>query len=480
MHPITIRAFFLPHSIGDLSYKKLKFRHREIALDLEIPILTSEIILRILDQIKESRDNYLSQLSIKEIVRCIGKAIDLWLDPNFALRIQAEKYLPTITGYSAPMVKHVLEKNLSSLKEDKIWQIIKTEFDDPLVLDQFRLHKLVKGWTHAYGPSISNIIFSGNAPGLPAIAISFVLLVKSACIGKSASGDPLFPALFAQSVAQINPEIAEALAVVYWEGGRSEIEKEVFSHSDLVVGYGNNFTLDDVQKRIPAHVTFLRYGQKFSFSIIGKESLSKTLTPDLIHSATYDVSMYDQQACMSPHVIYVEAGGETSPREFARLLAIEMELIQSVFPKGQISESEMVAIQELRSIYEFKSIENKEIDLYCSKSGTAWTVVYEPTSEFVPSCLNRTIRVLPIDNLENIIKYLIPLRGMIQSVGYSLSQERLLHFAELLTHKLRASRFAPLGSLPHPSAGWHHDGLFNLASMVQWADIETNTREEEL
>lgn len=478
MDSVTIEAFFLPHPFNGLSYRQLTFENRDIALNLKIPVLTSEIILRILDQIKESRDNYLSQLSIKDIVRCIGESIDLWMDPDFELRTLAEKYLPIITRYSSPMVAHTLEKNLSSLKEDTIWQIIKTEFDDPLVLDEFRLRKLVKGWTRAYGPSISSIIFSGNAPGLPAIALSFVLLVKSACIGKSASGDLLFPALFAKSLAQIDPEIAKALAIVYWEGGRRDIETEIFSHSDLVVGYGNNFTLDDIQKRLPAHVNFLRYGQKFSFSIIGKESVLKTLVPAVIHAATYDVSMYDQQACMSPHIIYVEEGGETSPREFARLLATEMELIQSEFPKGQISESEMVAIQELRSIYEFKSIQNNEIDLYCSKAGTAWTVIYEPTSEFVPSCLNRTIRVLPIDNLKNLITYLIPLRGMIQSIGYSLSQERLLNLAELLVNKLKVSRFAPLGALPHPSSGWHHDGLFNLASMVQWADIETNNGEE--
>lgn len=470
-----LKPFFMPESIDEslLTYKSIKFGNKEDeTVELEFPNLTPELINKIIKSIKKARNETLINYTIKEIVNVINETVSLWLKPDYALRVQAEKLLPIITGYSDKMVKHVLEQTLSKLSEENLWKLLKMEFKDPLVLDEYRPRKNIHGWTRAYGSDFISIILSGNAPGLPAVPICLCLLVKSGCIGKSASGDPLFPSLFAQSLSEVDKELAKAVSVVYWEGGMKDLEDIVFQQSRTVIGYGSNQSLDSIQRRLPLHVNFVRHGQKFSLALIGRERLLKSNIEKTVRQASNDIAMYDQQACMSPHVIYVEENGEISPREFAKLLTKEMDFIELKLPRGKISNSEMVAIHKLRGIYDFKSLQNENIDIYYSNNSSSWTIIYESTPKFIPSCLNRTIRILPIDNLENVYEYLTPINGMIQSVGYSINSERLLRLAESIGPALNISRFAPLGELTDPSCGWHHDGYFNLINLVKWSDIE--------
>ena len=81
-------------------------------------------------------------------------------------------------------------------------------------------------------------------------------------------------------------------------------------------------TTRDIQRRVPPEVRFLAYGHKLSFGVIGREMLTAEQAAQLVRQAAYGVSVFDQQGCVSPHLLYVERGGAgVAQREFADLLA---------------------------------------------------------------------------------------------------------------------------------------------------------------
>ncbi|MBD3285670.1 acyl-CoA reductase, partial [candidate division WOR-3 bacterium] len=353
----------------------------------------------------------------------------------------------------------------------KLIKLLREELTDPLFLDEFRSRFAAPGMSRAYGPGLITAVFAGNVPGLPIGNIIYALLTKSAILGKSSSAEPLFGSLFARSIEEVNPQLAQCIAMVSWKGGDEEIEKQVFGASDAVIVYGSEHSVNEVRKSVPSDVRLITYGHKLSFGVIGRESLTKKTVKKTAEKAARDVSVFDQQGCLSPHVFYAEKGGEISPAEFARFLADKMDTLNKILPRSKVSISESSQILQLRGTYELKEAADDGITIYASGEGTDWTVIYERDPEFVPSCLNRVIRVKPVKDVSEVPALIKHIKGYLQTVGAALPKNRLLKFADEMG-KLGADRISPLGKMTSPPLFWHHDGRHNLLDLIRWTDIE--------
>ncbi len=99
---------------------------------------------------------------------------------------------------------------------------------------------------------------------------------------------------------------------------------------------------------------------------------------ELAEAVAHDCSMFDQQACLAPHVYYLEEGGEVSPKEFCQALAKAMEVHQCEDAQGKdLLRERRPAINQLRATYEFRELKGEDVLLLASPHGTDWTVVYE-------------------------------------------------------------------------------------------------------
>ena len=135
-------------------------------------------------------------------------------------------------------------------------------------------------------------------------------------------------------------------------------------------------------------------------------------------SAADDVVAWNQQGCLSPHVIYVQLGGEISADHFSQLLAEELDKREAQEPRGEISAEESAAIASRRGIYEVRAAHAPEhTQHWCSKDSTAWTVVFEADARFQLSCLNRFIYVKPVADLKVALEFADAIRGQVSTVG---------------------------------------------------------------
>ena len=469
----SIPAFFLPTvtqaDIGE--FTTLEFGRDGTTVKMHSPVITPSLVSKIIAELKEAREDYLAGLPVYEIIGKIDRVIQLWSDHDYPPRKLADELLPTITGFSAPMVSHLLDSIVSMFNGENLKLLLEEELGDPLFLDGFRPRRTKSGMSKVYGPLLTTTVFAGNVPGLPVANIVYALLMKSAILGKSASEEPLFASLFARSLAEVDPKLARCVAMLCWKGGDEEIEKLAFSSSDAVIAYGGERSVNEVRKRVPPGTRFLAYGHKLSFGVVGQEYLKPDLVNETAARAAKDTSLFDQQGCLSPHVFYVEEGGQTSPKEFAKLLAYQMEAFNWEIPRGKLSVDEAVAINQVRGSYEFRELNADGVALHRSQHGTDWTVIYEKDPSFVPSCLNRTIRVKPVKDVSEVVGLIEPIKSYLQTVGAALSEERFVCLADEIG-KLGADRICPLGKMTAPGLNWHHDGRFNILDLLRWTDIE--------
>lgn len=421
---------------------------------------------RVIDQLLTARERDLVGRSVQSILSSLDRTIQLWLDPSSSERREAEASLPTETGLSSEMIRHTLPLIFGEYRPERLEALLRDELGDPNALDAFVPSQ--GGQRKAYGPTLNTQVLAGNLPGAGLDGVIFALLVKSATLVKASSSASLLPRLFARSLARVDPDLGACLAVVTWPGGQAVLEDIAFSRADVVLASGTDESLAAIRSRVRGR--FIGYGHKVSFSIIGKEALSAA--QDLAQKAAYDVVLFDQQSCLSPQLVYVEEGGAITPQEFAALLAQALEQWQNILPRGRVTPEASVAIRRVRDEAEWQALAGKNVTLYASPGGTAWTVIDEADPVFAPSPLYRTVRVKPIASLAQLDVLLTPWRTYLEAVGIAFDPDRLLEVEERLG-RAGVSRICPLGTMQTPPLSWRHGGRPRIADLVRWVGVET-------
>lgn len=472
---MRVQAGYLPN-IGEheFEHKILKYSNRDEEIEVEIPLLTTEQMDKVIQKVKQASAETLKSYSSAEVVNIIDRVIERLLDRSTSYRQMAERFLPIVTGYDKEIIRLGLTSYLKTFRKRELQRFLVEDLGNPLLLDDFQ-PRVKGGFSKAFGPELITHIWSGNVPALPLWSFISGLLVKSGNIGKVPSAEPLFAGWFAHLIVEVEPKLADCFAVVWWKGGDKEREDSLFQQTDIVVGYGGNASLQSLQRRMPITTRFLPFGHKISFGIVSKSSLDSRKAWQSIHRAALDVIRYDQQGCYSPHIFYVQEGGNVSPREFARCLANELENFQRRYPRRDLSMEESVSLSSWRQKEELSMFGQPDKEVLGNEMND-WTVVYEKDMNFAPSCLNRVIKVISFESIEDILPLIAPHRSLLQTVGIAANPKELFQWAELLG-KSGVTRITALGSMTSPEAGWHHDGRFNLLDLVNIVDIESSAED---
>jgi hypothetical protein len=440
-------------------------------VELRVPQLDPPLLQSQVQALIDARERFLVDRPLESIIAVIDSVAARLADRDDPLRRTAERALPLVTGYSAPMISTVLDVMSADWRREPLTRLVETEFGALDALDGFTTDVRAGRRSRPFGPRLATHVFSGNVPGVGVTSLIRSLLVRAATLGKTAAGEPLLPALFAAAVDDADPELGACLAVTYWPGGNEQLEETALKASDAVVVYGGDDVIRAVRARTPLHARFLGYGNKVSFGMVGRDVLAGRRADSLVEDAARAVSLFDQQGCVSPHLFYVERGGAISPESWAQRLGHEMAEVERALPRGRVSQRESAAIRQLRGEAEFSALAGSGAALHASPDGTTWTVIHDPDPTFAASCLNRLVRVKPVDQLEEVGPLLRPVRGLLQTVGLAADEPRRTEIAAVLG-RLGASRVVPLARMAWPPPAWHHDGRPPLRDLVRWCDIE--------
>ncbi|MEQ1850294.1 MAG: acyl-CoA reductase [Chthoniobacteraceae bacterium] len=306
-------------------------------------------------------------------------------------------------------------------------------------------------FSRAVAPRTILHVISGNTPAAALQTIIRGLLLGSRNLCK-------LPSEGLPDAERFRALLPEALAMEI-EFAR-ELPASWLALADAAIVFGRDETIATLRHALRPGIPFIGHGHKISFVIIFAD-------PDFesVPGAARDVSVFDQQGCLSPHVLFIRENGTFTAVAYARRLAAAMADFNARSPRGTLALSDENGIRTLRDEVGFRASAGEPITLFASED-TAWTVVADATPGFPDSPRNRVIFVKPLP--PDLPGLLAPLRAALSTCGIWPATPAHAEFAAASG----AMRICPLGKMQSPPLTWHHDGQPVLAPLVRWVDFE--------
>jgi hypothetical protein len=384
------------------------------------------------------------------------------------MRREALELLPPTSGLSPAMSEAVLDGMAADWTAERLEQLVQRELGGPGALDGFVGHGA--GRMRALGPDLCVQIASGSVPGVGANALIRSLLVKSPTLLKPGRGDVALSVLFARALADADPDLADAVAVVYWAGGSAAIEAAALSAAEQVVAYGADATVAEVRARAPATARFVGYHHRVGVGVVGRDALTAGEADRAAADVARAVALFDQRGCVSPQVVYVEEGGEVAPVAFAGRVAAALGTLEALLPGGTLDDAEASAVHQTRGTAELAAAAGDTVVVHHGE-GASWTVIFEAGPSPPPGCVGRLVRVEPVRDALDVAARVAPLGRHLQTVAVTGLGERTEELAERLG-RTGATRVATFSDAAFPPPWWRHDGQGPLAALVRWVDLE--------
>jgi len=484
----TIKCYFWNPEL-DLE-DKLDFNYQDIGhgIELKKPVLTTDVLEKIIIDLKQKRKDHLLNMGIANIIDTIDKVTDQWMNPDYTRRKFALDVLPKVTGFSVQMLETLgFGHLLRLLKKDNIPITGKLQHKNFTEFTEYG-DGLVKAYGEAqvtysnYEPEIIGHICAGNILGIAAIEMVIDKLVDAATWVKVSTEEPVFGALYAKSIEDIDPQLAYTIAVLPYESRDAKVQSFLFSKSDIVRATGGEQARKNLTELAEKHkIPIAGHWHKFSFITIARDYLDDRAS-DIAELASLDVTAWDQQGCFSPQEIFVETGGDVSPQEFAELLAEEMETTSIALPKG-VNSGKMMVLDGYHQ-YLKKEMMGEPVKLFPS-STYQWLVIYDgnkPT--FEPSPLFRVIKVKPVNDIMEIVSLIKPLGRFLQTVGVAIPNDRLIPFADAIG-EIGATNIRTISNMTLEKSWEPWDGRFPLQELfeldnIRWVSINTKNIDEDI
>ncbi len=495
-----LKAYYIPDGLRDL---ESDFEYTEITLDRYIilfPRLDPEQIIKIAKYVKDKAIEIYRDTDNIDVSEIVQKLRDKWINENYERFRLALDLLPQLTGLSKEVIILYQFGTIKKLTKETV-KFFKNLNPPREVLSKFILLDDAEVWLRGFSSIFNKIKFSkaikqlkkpklvtfitpSNVPGLiEALGVFLALVGQTSMIIKTPSKQPVFGPLFAESLKEINRELAETIAVLPWRGGDETIEIPLFRESDAVSIVGSTESARAVKEKVDSlrrkgfKVKGSYHGGKFGLNVISREFVRG----EVAALSVIDGIGYEGYMCSSPAFgFFVEDSGDGSARKFAEMMFEEAQWISEIVPQ-----SDLFKRYRKRTLSHYLALENtgKAEVLISEKNNFA--VVYLNESKLIPDGQNRLFKVYPIKNIYDVIKMMGTWRDYLQTVGVAIPNKEMFNFAEEAA-KIGFSNIRVVGTVTLPRLGESWDGYYPLLEFmidgdyVHWVTINAKDIEEEI
>jgi hypothetical protein len=410
----------------------------------------------------------LRKIPIRRLLDILDRASRLWLEPEYSKRSLAIEAIHRWTGFSREMVIHSIDLEMRSSRKLDLWRTLWTELGNPNVLDQRSWSPSGEAPTRAFGPSLVGAVFSSNIPALPHLTYMRGLAVKSPVVGKVASNEPIFAALYVDTLLELCPELEPALAAVWFPGGSEDLEAAMLGQSDFVIAYGSESALSGLARAIPVESRRLLHGHRMGIGVLDSQALNDASLP---RDIAYDFSVFDGQACLAPVVYFVQSDPK-SAAVLAESIGRELDQHAEWLRPRTMRHEDRAARYHTVQRWETESVfgETPMNVVRSKRVGLAWAGLVTSGS-YVPQSLgDRLFHLHCITSIDEVVEHVRPFARYLQNAAVAVGGEERERLNSALSG-LGVSRVNKPGRMATPSMMWHHDGRLCIAELVRWSDI---------
>ncbi|SEG85070.1 Acyl-CoA reductase (LuxC) [Thermomonospora echinospora] len=399
----------------------------------------------------------------------VSEIIDLLVETGRHLALDSNPYLQEsleMTARVSPLPRRVIENTYHRpgqfLTRRALEYRLERTFGGLDVLDGWVEHTDPDGnvsRVRAFPPRLVHML-AGNSPSGAMMSIADAALVKAVNVFKMPSADPFTTVAVLRTMADIAPDhpVLRSMSAVYWRGGDAQVEGVLYrsQYFDKLVAWGGGAAIESAAKYVAPGFQLISFDPKVSMAVIGREAFASEETlREVAELAATDATIYNQDACVAPRIIFVEGGIERADRFCALLcerLGMDRQFASAVGPKppGDVRE----AVEGMRFL-------EPDYRIWGGYDGRGLVVRSPEPVDFHPT--NKTVNVVPVDAMLDAAAHATVAT---QTVGVYPAHRK----AELRDRLATAGvqRVVKLGSALKGSIGVPHDAMYPLHRMVHW------------
>jgi hypothetical protein len=284
---------------------------------------------------------------------------------------------------------------------------------------------------------------------------------------RPASREPLFAASVLRRVAELEPLLSQMTAVAWWPGATPDAAMDrmgsaVLERADVVTVHGEDSSVEAVAatlQRIGHGVRCVGYGSRWSCVLLGESGLTR----ETAAAVALDISLFDQQGCLSPTRVFAPPGAKLE--EWCQWLAAALSELQERLPRGEPGAWAQTSLRHWLEQMRLRQLEGDVQRLWESQEGTAWSVTLSRSCEAWSSPLDRHVVVSPVRQATELLGVLGGQVESLQGVGVAPKPCEDPYLQAMLD-SLRPTLVQPVGELQLAPPSWQQDWQAPLRSLL--------------
>jgi long-chain-fatty-acyl-CoA reductase len=206
----------------------------------------------------------------------------------------------------------------------------------------------------------------------------------------------------------------------------------------------------------------IHYGPRLGVGVV----LSGFRAEDALPALAWDVALWEQRACSSPRVLFVEGAGDL-PRRVAEGLNAELARVRTELPPRPLSLDEKAEVLSFREMAWWSGTAS----VFAPDGSMSHTVLQVPQLPADIPLGARTVLVIPIRGAGDLPDVLRPLREYLQTAVLAAPSAKWQHGVDLLVRSGCTQVTAP-GASSARVVGLPHEGEFALRRLVKLVGVD--------
>lgn len=419
-------------------------------------------LLGFFDQLRQAAIN-LCQVSNAALFDLLENVGELWRPEGAYF----ERALSLLKGpFSEASVRAALMNLSMSLKREIVEAELRRELGRVDLLETWQPDEYRIGHVRGYPLGVVAQVLAGNVFLNGVVGLSQCLLTRNAALLKLSQRDSGFTELFVQSIREADREgiVRDAIAVCSWSRESEEFHQVIRDEADAIVVWGGESAVSAYPQNA-CRGKVIHYGPRLGLGVV---ATGFDLENGLDHLA-WDVALWEQQACSSPRVLFVEDRDQSRdfPQKVARGLSAALSRIGQQIPPQSLALDDKAEVLSLREFADWQ----QRATIYSQPRSMNHTVLLlDEVPRDIPVGY-RTVVVVPVQHWQQLRNSLLSYREMLQTAVLAAPPTQWSSLVDVLAHAGITQVTAP-GSAAARFLGLPHEGEFALRRLVKLVGVD--------
>jgi len=267
-----------------------------------------------------------------------------------------------------------------------------------------------------------------------------------------------------EGVTYSGKSLLDAIAIVTFEGKSVGVSEKFSLAADCRIIFGGSEAVRAIS-RLPCrdHCETIIFGPKYSFAVFDRGYIESDGFKRALDQLAKDVAIFNQMACSSPHVMFVEKS-LYSTEAIASWLRDAFERLPDALHNQEISSGLSAKIINARARYLLSGGKN-----CIAPRDLGWTILIDQDVCLEEPIQGKCIFIKEITSVDEVIP-LVNHKIQAISIGI-LDQVKREAFARQVTYR-GADRIVTPGTIHDFTLPW--DGIMTLSRLVRWVILRSN------